>query len=75
MSSMSTKESKCQCGLREHIQKMIDKCKMKKLEIENSEPTTHIPDQYLEEERYEYLDNLQANLQFMLDHPEQEQCV
>ena len=62
----------CRCGLREHIQRMIDKCKVRKKEIE--EGKYEFPSAF-EEERYEYLANLESKLQFMIDHPEREQTV
>ena len=69
-----TKDIECNCGLRDHIQKMIDKCKQKKLEIQNA-GFESLPIEGLDEERYEYLDGLEGKLQFMLDYPEREQVV
>lgn len=65
----------CNCGLREHIQKMIDKCKKEKLEIEKDPESDHPTFFGITEERYDHLDNLQSTLQFILDYPDREQTV
>lgn len=64
----------CSCGLKEHIEKMIERCKTEKRGLEN-EGYTSISEQHLAEERFEYLDNLQGILQFIINHPEQEHRV
>jgi len=77
-----TDQLTCNCGIRQHIQKMIDKCKVEMREIE--EGKTIKPQSWMNsnemwfdllEERHEYLSELQSKLQFMLDYPEREQVV
>lgn len=77
-----TLKAKCICGLKEHIQKMIDKCKEQLELIENgtypqppnAKANEDLWDGILEE-RHAYLEGLQSKLQFMLDYPEREQIV
>lgn len=60
-----------------HIKNVIDQCKYEKKEIEMLSSGNYFNHEAnpIDSERYEYLDNLQSLLQFMLDHPEKEQRV
>ena len=70
-----TSSNDCSCGLREHIQKMIDKCDKEMRQIENTEYDETGLIVLQPEARYEYLEGLRSRLQFMLDYPEREQVV
>lgn len=69
-------------GLRDHIQKMIDKCTIELGQIYDNGNIKVKPKQMpndiwsdIQEDRADYLSELRSKLQFMLDYPEREQVV
>lgn len=78
---MMNKQS-CNCGLRQHIQKMIDKCVIEMEAIREDGQINKRPPSCpegvwydMQEERHEYLSDLERMLDFMLNHTEKEQIV
>ena len=72
--------NECQYALSvvKHIKKMIQRCKTELDKLEsghNSLPFSGEQASMILSERYEYLEGLQSELQFILDYPEREQSV